>query len=128
MRMPIPNAQSEDAEAEAAPVVETPRMRQARLAASAAARTAGWRARRAEEEAALRKQAARDAAIVDAVVMAGYVAETVAKKVGSDEVPTFGIRDVMRIARDRLETLGMSRTEALRQLHMRLAPSVECPF
>ncbi len=128
MHMSIPIAEHDDTEVEVLPARETPREKSARLAAAAAARTADWRARRAEEEAALRKQAARDAAIVDAMVTAGYVAEQVAKRTGAAGEPSFTIKDVLRVARDRLETLGMTRAEALQQLHRRLAPGVECPF
>ncbi len=126
MRMPIPIAEDADVEVDLAP--ETPQQRRRRAAKEAAARTADWRARRAEEEAAVRQQAARDAAIVDAVVMAGYVAEQVAVRTGAAGEPSFTIKDVMRVARDRLETLGMSRQDALRQLHARLAPNKACPF
>ncbi|QGY03191.1 hypothetical protein MMSR116_15840 [Methylobacterium mesophilicum SR1.6/6] len=126
MRMPIPTAGVETDEVEVAP--ETPQQKRRRLAIEAAARTADWRARRAEEEAAVRRQAARDAAIVDALVTAGYVAEQVAKRTGSSEEPRFTVKDVLRVARDRLETLGMTRAEALQQLHSRLAPGVACPI
>ncbi|WP_143012207.1 hypothetical protein [Methylobacterium phyllostachyos] len=126
MRMPIPTAEETDVEVDLAP--ETPQQRRRRAAREAAARTADWRARRAEEEAAVRRQAARDAAIVDALVTAGYIAEQVSKRTGTAEEPSFTIKDVLRVARDKLEHLGMSRAEALRQLHGRLAPGVACPF
>ncbi|MGU3542266.1 hypothetical protein [Methylobacterium sp. A52T] len=128
MHMSIPMAEHDNTEVDVLPARETPRQKEARFAAAAATRTADWRARRAEEEAAVRRQAARDAAIVDAMVTAGYVAEQVAKRTGSSEEPSFTVKDVLRIAMDRLMTLGMTRAEALRQLHGRLAPNVDCPF
>lgn len=128
MHISIPIAEHDDTEVEVLPARETRREKEARLAAAAATRSADWRARRAEEEAEVRKKAARDAAIVDTLVTAAYVAEQVGKRTGTGGEPTFTIKDVLRICCDRIETIGMSRAEALRQLHARLAPGVACPF
>ncbi len=112
MNIPMPTAAAETEE----PVRRTP-----------AQRAADWRARREEEAAALKRRAALDAAIVDALLVEMAERDDGNRRAGIEGPAKVGMREVMA-AVIRRNAPAIPREETIRQLHARLAPGRPNPY
>ena len=110
---------------------ETPRFTAARAAADRAAkaaqRAADWRARKAEEDAELRRKAELDAAIVDALILEMWDVDQANERAGLIVSAKVGLREIIQRVLNRGGPV-IPRQEVARQLQARLAPNRPNPY
>ena len=92
-----------------------------------AQRAAEWRARREEEAAELRRRAALDTAIVDALLVELAERDDANRRAGIEGPARIGMREVIAAVLRRGEPV-IPRQEMARQLHARLAPGRPNPY